>query len=409
MKLLSKKNIIYLVGILYCGSFYPAFWTAVLVGRITMLYHVFFLILWTVVVGRYCSWKFCRLNTIFNKLYLLICIFYIFRLVLFTDFENIYQIVRMLIFYFDIYVTNTLLTKDADVLKKFMWCHVYMLAFTIIGMVLFIMGKLNPIGTIEISPLGEERLLNFGLFFVKIHGGSTDLVDTFARPSGYYDEPGSLGLMIILLLLFNKNKLKDKRLEFLLLVGGFVSMSMAYIVASLVYVVLFMVNKKYIPYVSIGVLVFVFAINIYQEGESEFGDFFYSKTIGRAKKISDGEDQSRDFNASYGAFVDNWLIGESTNILDKKYPNATHETIWFFLAQYGIIGSIFLFSPFWLILFRRGNIDEKKSLLVLLVIIYQRPHYLEPLYLIMLYSIFYADYKITTSINRKSQIKEIQC
>ena len=204
MRVLNKTYIVYIIGLLYCGTFYPAFWTSIFVGRISMILHVVFLIIWAITVGSYCEWKFTKLNETFNKVYLLICLYYILRFCFSFDVENIVQLVRLVVFYIDIYVTSALVAKNKKFMVSFVWFHVIMLALTIIGMVLLSLGKLQPIGIIEISPLGEERLLNYGLFFVKIHGGSSELVDLFARPAGYYDEPGSLGLIVLLLLMYNK-------------------------------------------------------------------------------------------------------------------------------------------------------------------------------------------------------------
>lgn len=303
-----------------------------------MVIHVIFLGIWAVLVGYQCGWHFPKLNKNFNVLYAIICTFYILRLVFFQNAEEVVQIIRLGIFYLDLYVTNALLVKDESYIIKFSWFHVIMLLFTIVGIALLAMGMLRPLGIIEISSAGEERLLNFGLFFVKLHDGATELLDAFARPAGYYDEPGSLGLMILLLLIYNKTHSNDKRIELLLLIGGFVSMSMAYIVAALLYIGLFLVNKRYLAFLGVLIPVCYLLFSSYHEGENEFADYIYARTLGRAEKIHAGEDQSRDYEASYRAFADNWLLGETSEELDRKYPESTHETIWYYLAQNGVWG-----------------------------------------------------------------------
>lgn len=134
----------------------------------------------------------------------------------------------------------------------------------------------------------------------------------------------------------------------------------------------------------------MFTISSYKEGKNDFADFVYDKTVGRSEKIRSGDDQSRNYAASFEAFKENWLFGESVSVLDRKYPQSTHETIWYFLAQNGIFGSLILFSPLWFIVYRHKNLVYKKSILILLIIILQRPDYFQPLYLIMLYSTFYS-------------------
>lgn len=402
MNLIKKENVIYIVGLLFCGSFYPAFWTSILVGQMTMLLHVFFLLVWTITIAIYCKGHFKSLNHLFNKLYLVVCFCYLLRFIFTFDTDNLVSLLRLAIFYCDIYVTNTLLVVKPNMMTKFIYFHIIMLFLTIIGLILFTMGLLSPLGIIEISSLGEECLLNFGFYFVKLHDGATDLVDSFARPAGYYDEPGSLGLMILLLLLYNKVNLKNRIIEILLLVGGFVSMSMAYIAAAFLYIALFLINKKYISVFLFFIPIVMFTISSYKEGKNDFADFVYDKTVGRSEKIRSGDDQSRNYAASFEAFKDNWLFGESVSVLDRKYPQSTHETIWYFFAQNGIFGSIILFSPLWFIVYRHKNLVYKKSILILLIIILQRPDYFQPLYLIMLYSTFYSKkeskYRFSTSL-----------
>lgn len=390
MRILKKTFIVYIIGLLYCGTFYPAFWTSILVGRMSMILHILFLIIWGITVGYYCEWKFSKLNSTFNKVYILICLYHLLRFLFSFDVDNLIQILRLIIFYLDIYITNNLLSRNKIFMIKFLWFHVIMLALTIIGMILLALGILQPIGIIEISSLGEEKLLNFGLFFVKVHGGSSELVDLFARPAGYYDEPGSLGLIVILLLMYNKVHINNKIVELLLLIGAYVSMSMAYIVTSIMYICIFFLNKKYLPFLLISVFGVSLLLLNYRPRQNDIADYVYEKTIGRAQRISSSDDQSRNYEASFEAFSDNWLYGASMMTLDKKYPKATHETIWYYLAQHGIFGAMILFSPLWLLLLRKKNV-YKKSFLLFLIIIYQRPDYFQPLYLTIIYTTFYAE------------------
>ena len=174
MNLIKKENVIYIVGLLFCGSFYPAFWTSILVGQRTMLLHVFFLLLCTITIAIYCKGHFKSLNHLFNKLYLVVCSYYLLRFIFTFDTDNLVSLLRLAIFYCDIYVTNTLLVVKPNMMTKFIYFHIIMLFLTIIGLILFTMGLLSPLGIIEISSLGEECLLNFGFYFVKLHDGATD-------------------------------------------------------------------------------------------------------------------------------------------------------------------------------------------------------------------------------------------
>lgn len=390
MRVLKSPYIVYIIGLLYCGTFYPAFWTSILVGKMSMILHVLFLLIWAITVGYYCGWKFSKLNSSFNNIYILICLYHLFRFLISADLDNIIQLLRLIIFYIDIYITYNLVSRFKIFMIKYLWFHVIMLALTIIGMVLLALGILQPISIIEISSLGEEKLLNFGLFFVKVHGGASELVDLFARPAGYYDEPGSLGLVVLLLLMYNKVHVNNRIIELLLLIGAYVSMSMAYIVSSVMYICLFFLNKKYLPFLLISVCGVSVLLSNYRVGKNDIADYVYEKTIGRAQRISSSDDQSRNYEASFEAFSNNWLYGASMKTLDENYPDATHETIWYYLAQHGIFGAMILFSPLWLLLLRKNNI-YRKSFLLFLIIIYQRPDYFQPLYLTIIYITFYAD------------------
>lgn len=380
------------VCLIYIGSFYPAFWTSAIIGTASFVVHVLLLLIFTFTSALTGNLNLKPLNATFNKIYLLFILYYILRLLITFNDEYFVQIIRLTIFYLDIYITINSFKDPRLFIRKFIDWNILMVLLTTIGVILFTVGILSPIGFVNMSATYQNALMNFGLFFVRLHNGNLFLHDQFIRPSGFYDEPGSFALIIILLLIYNKLCLKSKRIEICLLIGGFVTLSMAYIFTACTYILLFYTKKKNIVPLMLIVSCLYILLSVYEKGDGGYMDYVYDKTIGRTQKMIEGEDQSRDYNSALKAFQDNLFIGETTETLDKKYPDATHETIWYFMAQNGIFGTIILFIPFIYILLSRKGLIYKKCIFIIALNLGQRPDFFGPLYLTIIYLTFFAGF-----------------
>lgn len=376
------------------GMFYPAYWTASIGFTPSMLLYVISLFCWAslFIINKM---KFHSLSKIYNQLYLLFFIYFTARLIFFFNVEYVIRLIQLTVFYVTTFLVYNSFYINKNFIKYFTYWNILMLLLTLIGLITFYTIGLPPIGEVAIGgATGTGKLVNYGLFFIKVHVDviNADVI-SFLRPAGYYDEPGSFAYVITFLLLYNKLYTKNRIVEIVLLFGGLILLSMAYYAVFFCYIFLFYFNRK------IMILLLVLAIlvfTLFDGFEPEKGTFiyyFYDKIIDRFFEIIEGNDPSRNFSDALQAFKKHILFGAPTNVLSSEFPNATHETIWFFLAQNGLLGGMFLLlSPFLFILYihKTNRSLYIKSICIILLLWIQRPDYLNPLYLTLLYFLYFA-------------------
>lgn len=383
---------ILVIAFLAIGGFYPAFWTSALGYFPSFVHFTFLLIVWAVLL-LVKQKKLYQLSHNFNVFYGIIIAYYVLRIILVGDLiEQAIAIIRLLVFY-----VAVLLAKNSFVGKYFMrlftkW-NILMLSLTVIGLVLFYVGVLQPIGDVYMGSDSQKKMLNYIFFFVKVHESFDESLSLlFIRPAGYYDEPGSFAYVLVLLLVYNKLHWNNRKLEFVIMIGGLFLLSMAFYFSVVLYLFLFYVNRKNLmPFISLMLFLCVL-IWLISHVNVDVKEFLYRKTIERTADIIDGTDKSRNFSESFIAFRDNFFFGSTSQSLNKNYPSATPETIWYFMALNGIWGMLVLFSPFIYLLFislKYKRITCIKLLLIIFFNFLQRPYYLEPLYLILLYFTFW--------------------
>lgn len=404
MERIKKHNkvIIWVIALLSTGAFYPAFWTSAIVGQASFIIFAATLLVWFAVL-IVCSVRLKPLSTEYNALYLFLIFYYVLRLCFTMSEEYLINLAHLITFYIYTLLAYNSYADKTVIVKYFIRFHVLMLLLTIIGTVLYNMGLLYGFRFISMGENSGATLVDYGFFYAKSHTFEYYDLDYHVRPAGYYDEPGSLGLVTVLLLILNRKILNNKKYELILLFGGIVTISMAYIYSFLLFLVLFYTKGKKLKYfLAFTLVAFLFIGGDFNE-DSYWGDF-YKRTVERNENIMNGTDESRDFEIGLKAFKDNLIFGATSEELSKNYSHLTHETIWYFCAQNGIIGTLILYSPFLYVFFRSKKILDKKLLLLIALNLIQRPHYIVPLYLTIIYFSFFLKEKYYQAYNNTENI-----
>lgn len=402
--------LLFMVSILYIGCYYPCFYNQFLLseGFIGPKNCIFLSVIWAFFLFVFRkNKKICYPSPRFNKA--LVCLFFylLFRVLFFNEESSISYINTIFVSWLLVFLNiNTFTEKEyMGSLSKLL---ILMFISTLVGMALFlIFGGLPILGDIEINVEGHH-ILNFGFFFIKF-GETWDM--ELIRPSGWFDEPGSFANVVLFFLIYNRLKIRSRKLELILLIGGCLSLSMAYFIIAVLYVLFFMMRKKDIGkfLLIIGVL-FVFYVSRPQEGLL-YNIWDYS--FGRMERIVEGNDGSRDYNYAFKAFEKYYLTGQNDEIIKKEFEGITLETIWFTLANHGIVGILFYYIPFLLVFLNTIGSkiikkDKKKDNILLLILLgvnlLQRPIYLFPLYILLIYYIWFDDERISSGVTNQIKI-----
>lgn len=391
---------IFLIGLLFFGGFYPALWNSILFGDYAIYVSLFFLFLWAIafiIRNPYLSIK--KINGIYLAYILLLILYFIIRNIIYGD-EIIYLLLVLLTSTLAIIFAYSTIEVDKlmNYLIKF---QILMIFLSIIGITLLNLGFIGAPNVLILSGFEDKIFLNYKLFLLKLNVYQQDIPSLYIRTSGYYDEPGSFAFVNLLLLIYNKLHLNNRKYETILLFGGIITLSAAHIITVALYLVLFYLNKKNL-WIFLTILL-IFTGIYFLPIEQEWFTFFKSRTYDRILSISEGTDRSRDFSSSYEAFKHFFITGGSAEEILNKYPSAFADTIWFTLAKNGFFGSIIYYSLFIYLLIKssKGGLYTNKTKLIFLLIVnfIQRPEFVAPIYLVIIYFTWF--YKTNTTIKLK--------
>lgn len=391
-------SIILGMAFLFYGTLYPAFWNYFLLGSgsTTVFFQLIFLFLWFVAVLIKRKRSLCVPNTKLLAFLLVSSLYYVIHSIVTGD--NIAYIITYIEAIIAIILSHNSFDKG-EFMKYIIWFNVVMVLSNAIGTFLAYMGIIEPLG----QGINMERdyaiMQNYGLFFVK---SSTDWDSIILRGSGFYDEPGSLSFVIFLLLSYNKLHKKSRFIENVLLIGGLFTLSAAHIILSALYILFFYVKKGnrqilILLFLVVGVIWFSKL-----ETDNKIIEQIKYASFGRVERIADGTDASRDFDTSKKAFIHFFPIGTSIEKIKSTFPGASSDTLWFFMARFGLLGTVILFFPLLYLIgyyIRRTGIfsDEGKLLFLLALNCYQRPNLYAPLYITIIYFTWYMNNKISNN------------
>lgn len=214
------------------------------------------------------------------------------------------------------------------------------------------------------------------------------------RPSGMFDEPGALGYWGCFALGINKLFIKDEKLEKILLIALIFTMSMGYYMQAIAYLVLFLIKgssatKKF----SMLSITFIIIISLISLKGTQYNDI-YESSIGRIETMfnsdnilsMEGTTRERLVEESKKKFEENPIFGIGWPVDDELYIGDNHyET----LAHDGILGTIYQYFPYILLLFwgiKRKDIEVVFVVIFLALAVFHRPIHSN----ILTYFIYYS-------------------
>lgn len=247
----------------------------------------------------------------------------------------------------------------------------------VVGFILVFVGILGPL--IEFPNIDGRPIFYFGCTF------SNAVYGNIIRPSGFFDEPGALAFWGIYVLVINKIFIGNKRLEFILIASLVFTLSLAYYIQLIIYLVLF--YGKNIK-TSLPIVVFILAVFAYISLNS--GSEIYELTLGRlelfAQEGLNSTSRGELTEVSKGYFEHNPWFGIGAKKIEELGVYAAdnpYET----LGKDGIIGTIALYLPLLPIFIKsiKKNWYMICGILVLAAGYLQRPFHLNCMHFIMLY------------------------
>lgn len=239
-----------------------------------------------------------------------------------------------------------------------------------IGLILVIVGILHPFFIFR--EMDGRPGYFFGLFTTNTYFG------ILVRNAGFFDEPGALAFWGIYALLLNKLFVKNKTVEYILIVGLISTLSMAYFIQLALYLFVFYrekTSKLVISFLSIYLVLWLVA---------SYDDVFYKAIFGRFEFDSNtgtfaGDNRSMLMERCWKIFCDNPIVGIGASKLAspeiaKQYGfvGANFFVNW---AADGLIGGIITYLPlFFIWKLRSLNPTYTGVAIILLVGFLQRPY-----------------------------------
>jgi len=234
-----------------------------------------------------------------------------------------------------------------------------------------------------------KELYNYYLTFSKANQNLVGMI----RYSGFFDEPGAMGYWGIYALIINRLFVKNNRLETILIICLIFTFSLGYYVQAALYLILFNVKRKNIGQsVLVFILVGVVFGGVFHTQGTRY-DAVFEKSFGRLESIQEEsggtisiaiDNRAENTENALREFLENPLLGTSNR--DVAVGNNIYES----LALYGIIGSVLILFPFFLLLFwaiKYRDYELLKAFIVIVAGFTHRPFHASLLYFFMIYCI----------------------
>ena len=269
-------------------------------------------------------------------------------------------------------------TDHVDLFARF-WVNLH-LVIGALGLLVFIGGiafNLQPLGTFLQRPYYDFGLAYTNVFYQL---GGMKLI----RVAGFYDEPGTFAFYMTFALVIARIFGMARWKEVLLIFFGLTSLSMAFIVVTLIWIALSL-NRKNFKYLLILV---VGATLVLGRLDTEVRDSVYRVTIDRLSvsssgdRLLKGDSRTPRMKDNYRAFVDSPIIGHGLHydqyVGDKyKFSFIVNPVAPF--ATHGVLGALIVNIHVVILLIvlikskRLRRRDKSFVLLVLLATLAQRP------------------------------------
>ncbi len=381
-----RRWLLILIALLFYSNSYPFFVTSwfvapsfLIVGAITMM--------WFILLPKRSASNY-KIDKSFTTCSVIMFVFFLLRGLFLQEVYGISNAVQIILGWLGVVFVMRTFTIEETVkfLNRFI---LVVIILSVIGVLLYALGIQKEMASMvyNSSKNGDEYIKNFMFFNTKV-ADWTDYI--LVRSAGCFDEPGSFAFVIALLLIINCLYYTSNNLNKWLIWGGCITLSAAHFVISATYMLFSKFQFKTL--FLIGILSGAVMVAYIALPEDGVGGFVRKYTFDRFESISEGTDGSRKFDKSKLAAKENVIMGESDETLRKKYPDATAETLYFEIARYGIVGLPFYFLycivGMWKI---RKKPHHKMIYLILFLLLFQRPDYIFPFYILLLYIAFFSN------------------
>ena len=302
------------------------------------------------------------------------------------------------IIYFNLFLQLVVISITFLFIKNILSIHLLSLTFIRVLSIMAILGFISIflIYIFHLQPFsytsreGNRDISNFILTFAT--GRIEDNYLTIIRSSGYFDEPGTFAFYIVVALLLNKMYSFSKKHEYILMIMGFCTLSIAFIISIFLYLVIFGIIERKLKLV-ISLIAILSSLTIIIETFKQENEVFkqlYELTIYRLQsdenddKLINGDNRSENIAYAYKAFMKAPLFGygmnahvnPKTEFYGKICCNPLHP-----FATEGIFGTLIYFSIFifWgFYIFKSGRIDyiSLGCWIIILINLIQRPGFL---------------------------------
>lgn len=308
----------------------------------------------------------------FNICIIVQIILWFFYYLIFNDTSYLSRIFFIILTYLVCYV----LVKN-DLLLYFISCNNKLISIqAVLGVLTFIL-----VYSYVLDPLIEFENIDgrsAGFYYFNC---TNFRLGNFIRIAGFFDEPGALAYWGIYALLFNKLFLKNKIVEYTLLVSLTLTFSAAYFIQAIIYIFFFYarnISTLLTTLIIGGVVIFVIAHYL---GEDEH--FLYMTT----ERFTGGEIRSSRSDLSELAkqqFMNSPIWGNGAKNLNKMaYMGDNPYEI---LAKDGIVGFIITYMPLIYLLCKFiNNRNVLFACLILALGYMQRPFHVDLMHSLMLY------------------------
>lgn len=250
-----------------------------------------------------------------------------------------------------------------------------------------------------IERAGGTTMYNYGLTFTKSDMTYTGMI----RYAGFFDEPGAMAYWGMYALIINKLFIKNGRVELFLIICLLFTFSLGFYFQVVVYLLFFSIGKNskftWLSIFAVSILVLLLVNNV------SSNSVLYEKTFGRiTETFTESQESGSIFATGNRAeytenakrqFLENPIFGAKSG--EEAIGNNIYEN----LANYGVLGCLFILFPYLYIFILAFNNKDKELLKCALIILLgftHRPFHNALLYYFIMYSII-AMY-LTTRKNR---------
>jgi hypothetical protein len=272
-----------------------------------------------------------------------------------TVFSPVYALVHMDINYINIashaivfllvYIFIINFISMEKVAVSFIAIFMVMGLMSIVVVLLSIYG-LQPISSFQ-NPDGRMSY-NYILTFSNAVFDYSDF--SLVRPAGFFDEPGKLALYLVYILVINKLLNWSKKAEWVLIISGLFTLSLAFFISLVFYFLFFYMNKRSFPALLLVISV-IAGSGVYinkMKGDSSVAYAIYKHTIWRIElsesedKLVKGDGRSKLALEAAKVFSENKVLGYGRTKSTKDYENLSANIMVPFATD-GIVGVFFVY------------------------------------------------------------------